>query len=616
MRREPLESMRLLIVAIPSLLSDFLLDRLLGVPSVARPASYTFTTIDVRGAVMTVPTSIVGVDYGPFRDGQSPDKGVFPSSQQLKDDMPVLKVIADAIRTFSTTNGFENIVGFAEQEGLNVAPGAWLSDNATTNALETDNLITVAQQHDNVLFAVVGSEAILRFVNGFPQGLSKNAVIAQINKVKANVSVPVTTAEPWHIWRDNPDLVNAVDFIFLNIHPYWEKQHIDNAVSFVFAKYTEIKNKYPGKKVIISETGWPSGGNPNGPAQPSLANQKKFITEFLKLVRKEKIDFFHFAAFDEKWKVAEPNGVGPHWGFYLSDRTPKHSIMTLRLDRPAVDFDGDGVSDIAVFRSGAWLFHDFASGAPNSGVWTGSSAGCIPVGMDYDGDGMANFTQFCIGAWHFYNSDGSYNKGIWTGGVAGDRPVPADYDGDGTGDVVVYRGGAWLFFNFTTGAFDAAKSRWTGGGGSCIPAPMDYDGDGSADFTQLCNGAWHFYNSDGSYNKGIWTGGVAGDLPVPADYDGDGTDDVVVFRGGAWLFYDFATGAFDSTKSMWTGAPAHWTGGTSLPAPLDYDGDGAVDFTVYSGGPWHFFNSNGTYNKGIWTGGIAGDQALSRRLLP
>ena len=360
-------------------------------------------TIADNSAVLSLPTHIVGVNYGPFKDGQNPDIGIFPTLEQLKEDMPVLKKIADAIRTYSTTNGFENIVGIAEQEGLNVAPGAWLSDNATTNALETDNLITVAQQHDNVLFAIVGSEAILRFANGFPQGLSKSAVIAQINKVKANVSVPVTTAEPWHIWRDNPDLVDAVDLIFLNIHPYWEQQHIDNAVNFVFAKYTEIKNKYPGKKVIISETGWPSGGNPNGPAQPSLANQKKFISEFLNLVRKEKIDFFYFAAFDEKWKVAEPNGVGPHWGFYFSDRTPKHSIMTLRLDRPTVDFDGDRISDVTVYRNGAWFIRK-------------SSGGTQVVG--------------------------------W-GGAAQDIPVPADYDGDGKTDVAVYRDGAWFIIRST-----------------------------------------------------------------------------------------------------------------------------------------------------------------------
>ena len=88
----------------------------------------------------------------------------------------------------------------------------------------------------------------------------------------------------------------------------------------------------------------------------------------------------------------------------------------------------------------------------------------------------------------------------------------------------------------------------------------------------------------------------------------------MIFRNGAWLGYDFATGLLDS--GVWTGAPPHWTGGTSLPAPLDYDGDGAFDLTVYSGGPWHFFNFDGSHNKGIWTGGAPGDQPISRRLLP
>ncbi len=99
---------------------------------------------------------------------------------------------------------------------------------------------------------------------------------------------------------------------------------------------------------------------------------------------------------------------------------------------------------------------------------------------------------------------------------------------------------------------------------------------------------------------------MAGDVPVPSDYLGSGRDDVVVFRAGAWLHFDFATGTLDATKSVWTGRPPHWSGGVSMPAPLDYDGDGAVDRTVYAGGPWHFFNADGSLNKGIWTGGGRG----------
>jgi hypothetical protein len=211
------------------------------------------------------------------------------------------------------------------------------------------------------------------------------------------------------------------------------------------------------------------------------------------------------------------------------------------------------------------------------------------IGVEVCGDTVSEPNEtFSVSLTSATNAAIIPGQGVGVGTIVNDdncnflgKPA-VDFDADCKSDVVVFRGGAWLFHESTTGAQNSGV--WTGSGPGCIPVAMDYDGDGMTDLTQFCNGAWHFYNSDGSYNKGIWTGGVAGDLPVPADYDGDGTDDVVVFRGGAWLFYDFATGAFDSTKSMWTGAPPHWTGGTSLPAPLDYDGDGAVDFTVYSGG--------------------------------
>jgi hypothetical protein len=251
-------------------------------------------------------------------------------------------------------------------------------------------------------------------------------------------------------------------------------------------------------------------------------------------------------------------------------------------------------------------------------VWTGEpSANCIPAAADYNGDGATDLALFCDGAWHFYNPDGTYLKGIWTGGVAGDIPVPADYNGDGIDDVAVYRGGAWLFFDYATGA--ATTSVWTGSGPGSIPLPMDYNGDGKADFTAYLGGAWHFFNADGSYNKGVWTGGAIGDVPVPGDYDGDGTDDIVVFRrddsltgGGAWLFYSFSTGAL--TKGVFTGATS-FNGDPLQPAPMDVNGDGKLEFTILAGGPWHFYNDDGTYRAGAWTGGVAGDQPVSRRLL-
>lgn len=242
-------------------------------------------------------------------------------------------------------------------------------------------------------------------------------------------------------------------------------------------------------------------------------------------------------------------------------------------------------------------------------VWTGTTGpNCIPAPGDYDGDGNIDYSLKCGGSWHFYNDNGTYLKGIWVGGVAGELPVPADYDGDGDTDVVVFRGGSWLFYDYQTGAYTGGV--WTGSAG--IPLPLDHDGDGRAEFSVYASGAWHFYNDNGTYLKGIWTGGTAQDIPVPGDYNGDGREEVVIFRGGAWLFYDFTTGA--STGGVWTGA-APYNGQPLQPTPVDYDGDGALDFAIYAGGPWHLYREDGTYLRGVWTGGVVGDKPLSRRQL-
>ena len=90
----------------------------------------------------------------------------------------------------------------------------------------------------------------------------------------------------------------------------------------------------------------------------------------------------------------------------------------------------------------------------------------------------------------------------------------------------------------------------------------------------------------------------------------------MVWWNGAWLFFDFTTGSYDGGSNVYTGAgfPGPGGGGPQY-APLDYDGDGDVDFAVFNGGAWHFYNDNGTYNKSIWTGGVVNDMPLSRRQL-
>lgn len=281
---------------------------------------------------------IMGLAYGPFRDGQGPNDGIFPTLEEMREDMPILKNMANTIRTYSVTNGFENIVGLAEELGLEAIPGAWITRDEDANKNEIDNLILLNQENNNILLLVVGNEAVLRYDQniGDPTGLPDFKVVEKINEVKGKVSVPVTTSEPWSTWINHPTLANAVDTILIHIHPYWEGKHINDAANFVLEKYNEVIKKYPDKRVIISETGWPSGGLKKDLAEPGPDNQERFVNEFLNLAKENKIDFLFFEAFDEKWKEEDVTGVGPHWGLYFSNRNPKYSITTLQ-EKPLPD---------------------------------------------------------------------------------------------------------------------------------------------------------------------------------------------------------------------------------------------------------------------------------------
>jgi plastocyanin/putative transposon-encoded protein len=190
-------------------------------------------------------------------------------------------------------------------------------------------------------------------------------------------------------------------------------------------------------------------------------------------------------------------------------------------DPPVGDFDGDGRTDVGVFRpsGGAW----FVDGSAGTDQTTGfGTSGDLPVPADYDGDGDIDVAVF------------RPSSGVWfvqggptvAFGTSGDIPVPADYDGDGDADVAVFRpsSGVW----FIQGGPAAA---W--GTSGDIPVPGDYDGDGDTDVAVFrpSSGTWFVQGGPTL----AW--GTSGDVPVPNDYDGDGDTDMAVFRpsSGVWF---------------------------------------------------------------------------------
>lgn len=264
--------------------------------------------------------SIQALSFDPHRADQNPNDNVHPSATQIDEDLAVVARVAQGIRTYSTLNGQEEIPAMAARHGLTVIAGAWLDKRLEGNQAEIAGLIRMANSNGNVKRLMVGNEAILRGDLTVPE------LIRIIKDVKRQVDQPVSTAEPWHVWLDHPELVEATDYIAVHLLPYWEGVPAGEALDYVARRYEQIARAYPGKKIVISEIGWPSDGRMRDGAVPTLDNEATFIRDFLVMARAKGWDYSIMEAFDQPWKRQIEGAVGAYWGIFNADREAKFPL--------------------------------------------------------------------------------------------------------------------------------------------------------------------------------------------------------------------------------------------------------------------------------------------------
>jgi exo-beta-1,3-glucanase (GH17 family)/cellulose synthase/poly-beta-1,6-N-acetylglucosamine synthase-like glycosyltransferase len=267
------------------------------------------------------PARIQGFAFAPFHAGQDPTQGRYPSIADIESDLALLAGKTYAIRTYSVADTLGRIPALAEKYGINVALGAWINAAPEASNAELEHMLHIAARARNVVRVIVGNEVLYR------KDIPVEQLIGYLDRARAQIDIPVSTAEPPYIWKDHPELVKHVDYIAVHLLPYWEGIPLENAVDYVDKSMKELQALYPGKRIVIAEVGWPSRGRTYKLAEASELNQATFLRRFLAHAEQEKYIYYVMEAFDQTWKLETEGAVGAYWGVYNLQRQPKFQFV-------------------------------------------------------------------------------------------------------------------------------------------------------------------------------------------------------------------------------------------------------------------------------------------------
>jgi GPH family glycoside/pentoside/hexuronide:cation symporter len=261
-------------------------------------------------------SQVHGICFSPYLEHQT--IGDMLSEAQIRQRMKIIQPYTQWVRSFSCIDGNEFIPKIAKEQGLKTLAGAWIGSNKEVNEQEIANLITLAQA-GQVDIAAVGNEVLLR------GEISKDELIAYIRQVKQTLPhIPVGCVDTYYQFAQHPELVEVCDVIMINCYPFWEGYSIAEASTYLQRMYAFTQKAAKGKKVIITETGWPSQGDSIHQAEPSKVNVMKYFINLNNWSKKHNIEAFYFSSFDEAWKVHHEGTIGQGWGIWDKNEKLKY----------------------------------------------------------------------------------------------------------------------------------------------------------------------------------------------------------------------------------------------------------------------------------------------------
>lgn len=288
----------------------------------------------------------LGISYGSYRDGESPDKDSVTNKEHILEDMEILtskgEISWNLIRMYGADAASEQVLRVIKENNLpvKVMQGAWLSGNQTDeeNDAQISEVIRLANEYPDIIVAVnLGNEIFVDWSWHKFQQTDYPQYLAWVEHVKASVDVPVTLADDYNFYNKpwSAEIVEALDFIVLHAYAMWNSQTLENAVPWTVKTFNDIQSLYPDKQIVLGESGWATSSiSTNGDerliiGEASEEAQAIFYDEYTEWLQRNKITSFYFEAFDEKWKGGEdkPDGIAEkNWGLFTSDRLPKKAI--------------------------------------------------------------------------------------------------------------------------------------------------------------------------------------------------------------------------------------------------------------------------------------------------
>jgi exo-beta-1,3-glucanase (GH17 family) len=274
--------------------------------------------------------------YSGYREGQNPQLFIYPSQEEITEDLRILEKNWKLIRTYGSDQHSEDILQVIRREkiDLKVMLGAWLDgepEYEEDNKKQIETCIRLANEYPDIVMAVnVGNEILIHWSD---HKVPEENAIRYVQQVQNAVNVPVTVADDFNYWiEEGAELIKVVDFVTMHTYPVWGRQDIDTAMPSTISTYERVKAVAGEKAVVIGEAGWPTytEGELHVPRAGDEAKQKQYYTELNQWARENGVTVFYFEAFDEPWKGTGTEG---HWGLFTEGRKAKPVMQQLYPER-------------------------------------------------------------------------------------------------------------------------------------------------------------------------------------------------------------------------------------------------------------------------------------------